>query len=196
MLTKRKLAGLLVIMVILLGVATAAVGSGFINIVNPENPAIIPAIVPPQLAPPGQTGYTNQPAKAVITAPDKRPVAQFAAPPVDLAQGLAVNFPHSRPEQDSTIVAFAILASVRYTGNGQTVLVTTARPSSAAAQQPISLGNQTIKLDDGSTAWAMTGIPTDTPNQVVFLRNDLIITVASDLPINVLRDLAGQVIIK
>ncbi len=195
MLFKHRLLILLVFVIVLFVGATAAFASGFLNVLNPET-AKGPAIVPPLLAPPGQAGYANQPAGEGIIAPDHRPVAQLLAPPADLAQSLAVNFPDGPSEASSATISYSILASVRYGGNGHTLLVTTARPSRAAAQQPTVLGNQTIKLRDGTTAWVTTGIPTDTPNQVVFLRDDLIITVAGDLPISSLAELAEQVIIE
>ncbi len=179
--TKRKLSGLLAIAVLLLVSTTAAFASGFLNVLNPET-AKGPAIVPPLLAPPGQAGYANQPAGEGIIAPDHRPVAQLLAPPADLAQSLAVNFPDGPSEASSATISYSILASVRYGGNGHTLLVTTARPSRAAVQQPTVLGNQTIKLPDGTTAWVTEGIPGDTPNQVVFLRDDLIITVGVIYP--------------
>ncbi len=193
--TKRKLSGLLAIAVLLLVSTTAAFASGFLNVLNPET-AKGPAIVPPLLAPPGQAGYANQPAGEGIIAPDHRPVAQLLAPPADLSQSLAVNFPNGPSEASSAMISYSILASVRYGGNGHTLLVTTARPSRAAAQQPTVLGNQTIKLPEGTTAWVTTGIPGDTPNQVVFLRNDLIITVAGDLPVSSLAEFAEQVIVE
>ncbi len=195
MLTKRKFLGLLAIVAISIVFVTTVTSSGFINVRDPET-AKGPVIVPPLLAPPGQAGYISQQTGSVITAPDGRPVAQLAAPPVDLAQGIAVNLPNSNPMQNAATVSYAILASVRYTGNGHIVLVTTARPSLAAAQQPSVLGDQTVKLDDGSTAWGATGIPGDTPNQLVLVRGDLIITIAGDLPINSLKVLAAQVVIK
>ncbi len=196
MLTKRRLVTLLVVVLAVFVFASVGLADGFMNVINPAT-ARVPAVVPPPLAPPKDAAtYVNQPVGTVITAPDKRPVAQLAAPPADLARELAVYFPAIAATTDPTMVSFQILASVRYRGNGHTVLVTTARPSAAAAQTPAVLGEHTIKLADGSTAWSMTGIPSDTPNQVVFLRDNLISTVAGDLPISSLQELAAQVVIK
>ncbi len=195
MLTKRKLVILLVVVLALFVFASVGLADGFMNVINPAA-ARVPAVVPPQLAPPKDAAtYVNQPVGTVITAPDKRPVAQLAAPPADIGQEMAVYFPATAATTDPATVSFQILASVRYRGDGHTVLVTTARPSGAAAQTPVALGNP-IKLADSSTAWSMTGVPSDTPNQVVFLRDDLIITVAGDLPIRSLQELAAQIVIK
>ena len=193
MYTKTRYFSLFTITMILLTVGVAGVGASVLfNISNPES-AKLPAIVPPLLAPPGQTDYLQQDAARII-APDNRPIAQFAKPPADLSQSIAVNLPDVQPAQ-SGVVSYAILASIQYRGNGHTTLVTTARPSPAAAKQAMALGNQTIQLADGSTAWATTGMFGDAPNQVVFVRSDLIITIAGDLPIDTLKDLARLVTI-
>jgi hypothetical protein len=195
MLTKRKLVILLVIVVALFVFVSVGFADGFSHVINPATERV-PAVVPPQLAPPKDAvTYVNQPAGTDITAPDKRSVAQLAAPPSDLAQELAVSIGEIRATPDPTTMSFQVLASVRYGGGGHTVLVTTARPSAAAAQMPVILGD-THKLADGSTAWTRTGMPGEMPNQVVFLRDDLIITVAGDLPISSLQELATRVVIR
>lgn len=195
MLHKHKFLSIFVAAAILLTFGAGVTASGFVNIVNPEQ-ANVPVMVPPLLAPPGASNYINQQTNAAVFAPDGRPVAQLNATPVELAQAIAVDFPEDRPERNTTTISYAILASLRYTGGGHTVLVTTARPSPAAAKRPTALGNETIQLNDGSAAWATTGIPGDMPNQVVFVQGDLIITVAGDLPIGTLKDLAAKVVIK
>jgi len=194
MLTRSKLLGLLAMAVILISSVAAVVASGFINVRNPEALQGGPAIVPPALIPPGQEGYTNWPSDIVITAPDGRSVAQLAKPPAGIAQAIAVNLPDIQPVPD-TMVSYAVLASVRYTGNGHTVFVTTARPSPAAAQQTALLGDQTVQLANGSTAWVRTGT-SGNPNQVVLVQDNLIITVAGDLALNDLLALAVDIVIK
>jgi len=196
MVTKLRFLGSLVLMAILLSLVATSVASGVINVRNPEAVKKGPVIAPPPLIPPGQMGYANWRSDKAIAAPDGRSVAQLAQPPVSITQAIATNFPDIRPEQDATTVSYTILASVRYTGNGHTVLVTTARPSPAAAQETAVFGNKTVKLVDGSTAWVTTGIPGDIPNQVVLVKDNLIITVAGDLPLNDLQTLAGDIAIK
>jgi len=147
------------------------------------------------LAPPSQAGYTTQ-QSAVITHPDGRSVAQLAKLPTDLAQSISANFPDNQTPQDPNTVSYRVLASIRYMGNGRTVMVTTARPSVATASKSALFGNETVTLNDGSTAWITTGMPGDAPNRVVFIRDDLIITVAGDLPIDALKAMAAQIVIR
>lgn len=196
MVTKLRFLGLLVFMVILLSLVATTVASGVINVRNPETVKKGPVIAPPPLIPPSQKNYANLQSDKAIAALDDRPVAQLAKPPASITQAIATNFPDIRPEQDATTVSYAILASVRYTGNGHTVFVTTARPSPAAARETTVFGNQTVRLADGSTAWVSTGIPGDIPNQVVLVKDNLIITVAGDLPLDDLQTLAGDIVIK
>lgn len=193
--TKFKFLGLSMIATILLTLGAAAAASGLINVRNPETVGETPGLVPPLLAPPGQEDYIKQRSDVVIAAPDGRHIAQFANPPADLAQSIAVNLPDTQPVEANE-VAYTILSSVRYEGHGHTVLVTTARPSPAAAQQPTVFGNQTFRLADGSTAWGMTGMPGEVPNRLVWVRGNLIITVASDLPLDDVKALAIGVIIR
>lgn len=195
MLAKRVILILLAMMAVLLIGTAITTASGFISVINPETVAG-PAIVPPLLAPPDQAGYSDQKTGTVITAPDRRPIAQLGVPPAEFSQAISVNLPKSQDSPSASTVSYTVLASVRYRGNGHTVLVTTANASPAAAQQPTIFGNQTIKLHDGSTAWVSTNIPGDTPNQLVYLRGDLIITIASDLSVNMLKDLAAQIVVK
>ncbi|HET8625923.1 MAG TPA: hypothetical protein VFL91_00785 [Thermomicrobiales bacterium] len=82
-------------------------------------------------------------------------------------------------------VSFSNLASVRYTVAGHDVLVTTFRPSLAASERLLVLGQRTVQLTNGATAWVTSGLiptyPGGPTNQVVQVRGDLLITVASDL---------------
>lgn len=196
MLTKSKLLGLIAIGAILTASAVTAVASGLI--INVRNPGAVqkgPALVPPALLPPGQEGYINWRSDTPITAPDGQPVAQLAKPPAGIAQAVAVYLPDDHSVQDPAEVSYTILASIRYTGNGHTVFVSTARPSPAAAQQSTLLGNQTVKLANGVTAW-MRARKGNTPSQIVWVRDDLIITVAGDLALDDLQALAADVVIK
>ncbi|MGI0016969.1 MAG: hypothetical protein ACREBU_26400, partial [Nitrososphaera sp.] len=185
---------LLVVGIVIGGIAQA---SGLINALNPE--AVkpnVPAVVPPLLAPPSGEGYKPQAVMNKITASDGRPVAQLDSPPANLAQAISVNLPDrpgNRAIADSDVY-YEVLSSIKYEGNGHVLLVTTARPSPAAAQQLTAFGDQTIQLTNGKTAWITMNLPGDVPNRVVFVEDDLIITVVSDLPIQEVQVLATQVI--
>jgi hypothetical protein len=194
----RRITSFVAFLTLFLAVGSVA-ATGVLNVRNPEAAGGAPAIPPPLLAPPGQEGaYTPRPGAQPIAAPDARPVAQLAAPVADLPN-LAVSFPVSEAQaagEGAARVAFEVLASVQYTGSGGRVLVTTARPSPAALQQPLGLGNKTIRLANGTTAWVTEGSRADLPNRVVFTVDDLIITVAGDLPLARLVALAAEVVMK
>jgi hypothetical protein len=191
-----------VLLIILFGVmlflgATAA-ASSFINAQNPETARQnTPLLVPPMLAPPGTDGYIEQSAGERITAMDERPVAQLRDPTAaGVGASLAVNFPDLQLVNDEDTIYYAVLASIRYSGEKHTVLVTTARPSADAAQIPTAFGSETIRLVNGQSAWVSKGSPGDLPNKVVFLQGDLIITVASDLDLQKMSELAAQVVVE
>lgn len=195
--SKFKTVSLLALLLIL-GLAAVAVRAyGGLLVQHPEERSAAP--VPPLLAPPGSEGYEQLPTNAVDiskSVPDDRPVAYLAQQPSGLTQAMAVNFPDIIDWSSPDSVEFSVLASVRYSGSGHIVLVTTARPSPEAARLPWVLGDGTIQLADGSSAWVSTNQPGETPNRLVMLRDDLIITVASDLPIETVQELVSQIVVK
>lgn len=174
--------------VLILGVAAA---SGTLNVANPET-AQSNVLPPPRLLPPGAEGYVGQPADQPIAAPDGRPVAQLANPPADLPN-VAVRLPQAQQEQARDKVSFRILSSVQYAGNGQQVYVSLTVPSAAAAQKQLLLGNETVTLPNGTTAWVQTDMPGDVPNQVVWADGERIITVAGNVSAERLKALATDV---
>lgn len=190
-------AAMLAFIVVVVGASTVGAASR-INAINPETgrgsqPVYHQAA--PRLAPPGSAGYVPQQAGKPVAAPDGRPVAQLDVVPANL-QNVTVSLPTPLTPPPAAHVAYQILASVRYEGAAHSVLVTTTRPTAAAAQQPTVFGSYTTQLANGTTAWARLNMPHREPNQVVFLHNDLIITVASDLSINDIKALAAQVVIR
>jgi hypothetical protein len=191
-----------VLLIVLLGAmlflgATAA-ASSFINVQNPETVRQnTPLLVPPILAPPGTDGYIEQATGERITAMDDRPVAQLRDPAAaGVGASLAVNFPDLQRTSDEDTIYYAVLASIRYSGEKHTVLVTTARPSADAAQIPTAFGSETVRLTNGQSAWVSKGAPGDLPNSVVLLQGDLIITIAGDLDLQKLSELAAQVFVE
>lgn len=199
MTTRKKLFGLSIILVgALLFLGATAAASSFINVQNPEaSRQNTPLLVPPMLAPPGTDGYVEQSARERITAMDERPVAQLRDPAAaGVGASLAVNFPDLQLTGDEDTIYYTVLASIRYSGEKHTVLVTTARPSADAAQIPTAFGSETIRLANGQSAWASEGSPGDLPNKVVLLQGDLIITIAGDLDLQNLSELAAQVVVE
>lgn len=145
------------------------------------------------------------------------PAAQLIDPPAELAQEIAVWVPKAKPNmpappRPTDQIAYEMVSSTRYRGNGHTIFVTTARPSPAAAKLKQDFGKPD-KLTDGTTVGvtvACESIPsgtlegfscvpssaTSTPNRVQFMRGNLIITVASDLPIDQVKGLAKNASLK
>jgi hypothetical protein len=186
------------LLAVLLALATAMIvaqASGvFISVENPEEISLTSAVpVPPLLAPP--SGDYVRVADVSTSAPDDRPVACLVEPPQEFALSVEVNFPDIGNRSSSGDVAFFVLASVRYAGSGHTILVTTAELSPEAAKQPWVLGNETVRLDDGTRAWQTIDQPGDTPNRLVLLKDDLIITIASDLAVEKIQELALQIVV-
>jgi len=199
-----KITALLILSIIgfiVLGSVVSA--SGLLNAVNPSKVGAdsTPAVVPPLLAPPpGAAAYTQyQDIKQPITTLDKRPVAQLADPAAERVESISVYAPDTVGLDEQVAeeheIYYQVLASIEYKVNGRVFLITTARPSPKAAQQATAFGDQEIQLPNGITAWVTTGVSGTMPNRVVFLKDDLIITLVGDLPPERLQALALQVIV-
>jgi len=152
---------------------------------------------PPLLALPDPVGYERLSSDdAQIVADDGRPIAQFRQAPLEFAESVEMYLPEMKPWEDPELEAYAVLSSVRYSGSGHTILVTTARPSPGALRRAVAPGEQAIQLAGGSAAWLSTKMGGAFPNRVLFIQDDLIVTVASDLSPERLQELAEQVEIR
>lgn len=181
---KSRVMLLIVGLVLLVGlVGAVAVGA--------EEPK--PEAPPPLLAPPDSVSYERQPSSdAPVVADDGRPIAQLRQPPVEFAESVEVYLPEMKPWEDPEAEAYAVLASVRYVGSGGTVLVTTAQPSPGALRLMAAPGEQAIQLGE-TEAWLSTDMGGGFPNRVLLIQEDLIVTVAGDLPPEQLQELTVQV---
>lgn len=146
---------------------------------------------------PDTPGCALRSATSPVHAPDSRPVAQLATIPSGLSQAVAVGFtpcsvPSSSPPAQPAI-SVDILSEVRYTGSDGTLFVTAARPSAGAMSQGLYLGDSGRSLHDGSAVSTLTGSDAASPNQVRWLRDGLIITVAGSFPLDQLSNLADSV---
>ena len=155
----------------------------------------------PRATPAGATAMPAQPlgANAAIVPPvganatttAQRPIAQLIPPPDDLQSAtftLDENAMKTSPPR-----GVAPLATARYT-TAEHVIVTTAAASTGGA--PLPLGAQRIALTDGTPAWVTIGLTNSAPNEVALVRDGLIVTVASDLPVEMLAALAADVVIR
>lgn len=140
-----------------------------------------------------------------ITAPDGRVVARLSSVPSALSQSVAATFPPCAvPSRAPSVpqapaaerIAFQILSVIQYQGSEGAVFVTTARPSTAALGQGLDLGNPAGALPDGSSAWTIQVAGDSPQNHVRWLKDGLIITVAGDLPVDRLKALAANVVVK
>jgi len=196
---KFTLLGLLAAVAAALILATTAAASGVLTVRDPAAAAgrgSNPGIPAPRLLPGSQAAYTPHELGQPVAHRDGRRVAQLATPPADV-QALRAWMLDQPTAVAPDTVAFTVLASLEYTlGNQQHVLVTTAQPSAAASQRALSLGNDAVPLPQGVTGWLTTGIPGQEPNQIAFAQDGLIITLAGDVPVGVLRGLAAQVVVR
>jgi hypothetical protein len=154
-----------------------------------------PEAPPPLLAPPDTVaGYEQLSSGAApITSKDNRPIAQFRQTPTEYAGPVKVYLSEFKAWDDEKVEAYAVLASVRYSGSGHTVLVTTAKPSPGAMRPEIVLGDQMITMAGGKEAWLSTDMGGEFPNRILFRQDGLLVTVASDLPSAKLQELAALV---
>ncbi len=163
-----------------------------------------PLQVGPML-PPATPDCAPRPISSPINAPDGRPVAQLSRVPSTLSQSVAATFPPcavprrapSVPQApESERISFRILTVVRYEGSEGTVFVSTVRPSPAALSQGLDLGNPAGTLPDGCPAWSIGVTGECAQNHVRWLKDGLIITVASDMSVDRLKALAADVVLK
>jgi hypothetical protein len=83
------------------------------------------------------------------------------------------------------------VGQIRYTGSLGTVLVSTTRPSAAVLSYRLDMGNPVGTLPDSTTAYAVVGMQPQ--NQIRWLKDGLLITVASDdVSLSELKTLAAQ----
>lgn len=171
---------------------------------------IRPKLLLPEIPPSDVVEYIVLRAK--ITGRLGLPAAQLADIPAELAQEIGVwvppkNIEPLRPDEIGT----EFISVVRYKGSGYTIYVSTARFTPGAAKLKHTFGKED-KLTDGTTVGftvsceSMTPAQheagyacwpgTDTPNRVVFMRGNKIITVASDLPIDQVKSLATSASLK
>lgn len=150
------------------------------------------------LFPTNQAAFSSYRGTGRIAAEDDRPIAQFSNLPANL-EAIDILLPPLRQGWGPNEEGYTNLASIRYTIAGHKVFVTTYRPSPAAARLSLILGKDVMRLANGVEA----GITTDLPpayagmptTSVVQVQDDLILTVAGDLPAEQLQLLATQITI-
>jgi len=144
---------------------------------------------PPLLAPPDSVSYESvHPANV-----SSRPIALLRQVPSYLNPEAEIYLPEFKAWEDPNQEAYAVLSSLRYSGEGFSVLVTLAEPSPGAFQQLNRLGEEKVELPDQGIAWLSRDMGGEYPNRILFQQNNLIVTVAGNLPPDRLIELAQQV---
>lgn len=180
------------VIVLILGTVIGA--SGVINIISSDSGRSPETTLAPLLIAP-ESAYSEMPVHQTITAPDDRIFAQFNEIPTGFGESISVSF----PQQNSSEVpvdefSFKIISSIRYTGEKGWVIITVAQPSSYAATQGFVLGNKEITLPNGEKAWATNDQNTRDLNQVAFVQDDLIISVAGSLSVSEIQGLTTGIV--
>lgn len=167
-----------------------------------ELPVVVPetykgnldiSLPPPLLQTSDQGSFAVHAGPLPVRAPDRRPVAQLSKPPAALEGQVLALFSPLAPPAAADEIAYDMLATVDYQGSAR-LLITTSQPSEAAAKHPMLLGHKTLAFGAGRQAWQITAeVNPDLPHQIVWTEGKLIITVASDLPLKELLELAETV---
>lgn len=148
-----------------------------------------PEAPPPLLAPPDSVSYSPIPSGDI----PNRPIARLRQVPTYINPEAEIHLPQIMSWEDPNQEAYAVLSSLRYNGEELSVLVTLTEPSPGALQQINALGEEKVELPGIGIAWLSRDMGGDYPNRILFQQNNLIITVAGNLPPDRLIELAQQV---
>lgn len=201
----------------LLAFGSASIASGIITpdpAFGPDSESTIAMTLPPM-----DTILFTKVAPENIQAPDARPLAVFNAAIAKTVQGVAASFTGeydpTQPmvlrgtqdrgsltdyERTHGLIAFSILATLKYTFPEGVVLLTTTQPSAGALKYDIYMGRQEMLLANGILAWGGVYDSNTKPafsNRLLWTQGNLILTLASDdLPLERLQELAAEVVMK
>lgn len=157
----------------------------------PDAPMPVEAL-PPLLAPPDQEAYVpHGQGQPIISS---NPVAYLTAIPSWSTEESLSLIPETG-NRSPAMVEFVVYSAVKYTGGGNTILVTASEPSPGANSDGLILGEKVTRLSNGKTAWISTK-PGETPNVVITRENNLVITVAGNLPASEVEEYATEVVVQ
>jgi hypothetical protein len=91
-------------------------------------------------------------------------------------------------------ISWQILSSLTYHTDKGVIAISASKPSSDASEKLALLGNETIELQNKNKSWVST-VSDDQmfPNRIVFLKDDLIITIAGSVDLDLLSLIASNV---
>jgi hypothetical protein len=185
------------IVVSLSAAGVVARASGILKPLSPSQPANkmnIRDMLMVNTRPPPFVAYVECP-QGKIEAPDDRPVAMLGEKSAGFAESVSAFFPDLSNVPPDSEISWTIPSSIKYTSEQGIVLVTTTKPSPAAAARSLVLGEREVKLANGVTAWASESTQGEFPSRVIFIDGELLITVAGDLPIDDVQGYAAHVIV-
>jgi hypothetical protein len=185
---------ILVSVALLVMISISVNADTFLSIVNPQSVVNEPVLVPPPFLPSDGEPFQDTRGSA-ITSNDGRKIAQIETWSKTGFEEVAVSLPDIETFDDKDI-AYQIIATVRYQKQENIIIVTTTQPSEQALQEEVVLGEEAVTLANGQIAWTSQKIPGDTPNQIVWTSDELIITVASNLPLAEFMEYADLVVLK
>ena len=184
--SKSKILILLLVIIALFSAGATVMASGVFDIADPSVPPNIDnldsfVLVGLVTLPPPSTAYVETSVDSV-PIPNDRPIALLNSGAAEFAESSSTFLPdlNQRSEYEPAEVRITILSSVKYTSAEQEIIVTVAKPSAAASSRMMYLGERELELANGAQAWVTeTDNSKDQyPNRILFLHNDLIITVA------------------
>jgi len=159
-----------------------------------SRPVVVTGIIPFD-----SNDFVPMAANATPSRADARPLAALGNLPQDTT-GVAIR---TKPFVGSTEpgrVSYD-LGTVRYTLKSGSVYVMTVQPTNLGTQRPLDLGRVSGDIGSGRIAYTSSIIHRDGPNletrhtvnMVSFVDNELVVTVAGEIPVDQLLALAGGV---
>jgi hypothetical protein len=157
-----------------------------------EIPPVI--LVPLLIAPTEESEYLEHPVDLSLESTAK-PIARLSK--IESVQNMWVREADKPEFTDPEAISFLVYYTIRYQLNDGTVYLSTSTPSPVALEKNLGFGGEVAHLDNGLEVWLDANIDSDvTPNTVSFIDDDLIITLAGDLSMERLQELAAQVVIE
>lgn len=126
----------------------------------------------------------------------ERPVARISSPPPELGTTPMLRFPASQGWESDAVIGFEIHSALRYGGPDHEAILTVASPSPGARARGYRFGDLETRAPDGSTRWLLSDYPDRLPHAVVTQQGEWLVTLASDLPVEVLESLADRVVVE
>jgi hypothetical protein len=194
---RKWLLCILAIVIVIWAVSIVSVNAaGPIKIIKPENRLTADQaknLVVPPLIPASANGYLPHNVEEPVRSVDGVPVAQLGKIP-PFVKSVEVNLPTPGQIADDRI-SYRVVATIRYSGDDQRIEILTMKPSTTALQHDTALGNQTIRLQNGSEVYVMTGLQRDNmPNRIAMVRDDLIIAITGTSSVEHLQTFANELV--